>query len=114
MTLQEMIGQLNLKEFNIDDASRGAPVRSAYCGDLLSDVMAHVQPDSVWFTIQGHLNSIAVAQLKDVLCIVLVNGNQPDAQALEKARAQKINICGSDGTSADLCMKLAGKIDDAA
>ena len=110
MTLSEMIQELGLKKFHVEDESLNEQVVSAYCGDLLSDVMAHAPHDSAWFTIQGHMNTIAVAQLKDILCIVLVNGVEPDSQALEKAETQKINICGSSQTSAALCMKLAGRL----
>jgi hypothetical protein len=91
-----------------DAASRR--VTAAYCGDLLSDVMAHCQAGSVWFTVQAHVNTIAVAELRDVACIVLVNGVSPDPQTTARAKAQGVNLCGSERTSAELCMLLAGKL----
>ncbi|MEM4248209.1 MAG: serine kinase [Candidatus Nanoarchaeia archaeon] len=94
----------------MDEALSENEISSLYCGDLLSDVMAHIKPGAAWFTIQGHLNSIAVAQLKDVTCIVLVNGVQPEKQALEKAKAQGIVLLGSPLSSAELCMKMAGQL----
>lgn len=110
MKLGEFIKFLGLTIFNMDDASSDNEISSLYCGDLLSDVMANIKPNAAWFTIQGHLNSIAVAQLKDVACIVLVNGIQPEKQALEKAKTQGITVLGSPLSSAELCMKMAGQL----
>jgi hypothetical protein len=110
MTVTECAEHLGLDiHFLADDAAK-RNVAKAYCGDLLSDVMANVPADSVWFTIQGHVNIIAVAQLKDVACIVLVNGSAPDPQTLEKGKTFGISILGSARTSAELCMKLSGKL----
>jgi uncharacterized membrane protein len=103
-----MIRELGLCPLHVEDED--AEVTSAYCGDLLSDVMTHAQPDGAWFTIQSHVNIIAVAQLRDVACVVVVNGIAPDPQTVAKARSQGISLCGSEGTSAELCMALAGKL----
>ncbi len=109
MKLAELIQELELFPVNVTDV-QDRDVTAAYCGDLLSDVMAHAQPDSVWFTIQAHINVVAIAQLRDIACIVLVNGVSPDPQTVAKAKSQGVNICGSDNTSAELCMKLAGRL----
>lgn len=109
MTVDELIGMLGLDPIHVDqDGSRA--VAAAYCGDLLSDVLAHCEPDSVWFTVQGHINTIAVADLRDVSCVVLVNGVSPDPQTITKAESQGITLCGSERGSAELCMELAGKL----
>ncbi len=110
MKLKDFISELSLEVFQLREEAGGEEISSVYCGDLLSDVMAHLKQNSGWFTIQGHINTIAVAQLKDAACIILVNGVQPEKQAVEKAKAQGVNILGSSETSADLCMKIAGKL----
>jgi len=109
MTLKELIDELELCPLHLTD-ELDVEVSSPYCGDLLSDVLAHIPPQGVWLTIQGHVNTIAVAQLRDVACVVLVNGAAPDPQTIAKAKLQEINLCGSDKTSAELCMLLAGKL----
>jgi hypothetical protein len=108
MQLKQLIDDLALCPIHV--ANDATDVVAAYCGDLLSDVMAHVPTNSVWFTIQGHVNVIAVAQLRDVACVVLVNGVAPDPQTVAKAKSQGVNLCGSEATSAELCMKLAGRL----
>ena len=109
MRLSEAIRLLELCPVSVDEAS-DPEVTSAYCGDLLSDVLANAEPESLWFTVQGHVNVVAVAQLKDVACVVLVNGVSPDPQAVAKAKAQGVNMCGSDRTAAQLCMALAERL----
>ncbi len=109
MKLKDFASDLSLEVFVMDDASAEMEVSSLYCGDLLSDVMANVEPGAAWMTIQGHINTVAVAQLKDVACVVLVNGVVPEKQALEKSRAQGVSLLGSPKSSAALCMAYAGK-----
>ena len=110
MKLEAFISELSLQVFHLAEGAAETDISDIYCGDLLSDVMAHAKPSSAWMTIQGHINTIAVAQLKDAACIVLVNGVTPDPQALEKAGSQGISMLGSPETSASLCMKIAGKL----
>ena len=109
MTVAEMIDSLELTPLHVEDDGK-APVSGVYCGDLLSDVLAQAQPDSVWFTVQGHTNVIAVAALRDLACVVVVNGIAPDPQAVAKARSQGVSLCGSACNAAELCMRLSGKL----
>lgn len=108
MKVSELIEYLELCPLHIEDEN--ADVVSVYCGDLLSDVMAHAAPGAVWFTVQTHLNIIAVAALRDIACIVVVNGEAPDPQTIAKARSQGVTLCGGQEDAARLCMKLAGKL----
>ncbi len=110
MNLRDLVDTLELCPVCLADGAESAAVSAAYCGDLLSDVLAHAPAQSVWFTIQSHVNIVAVAQLRDVACVVLVNGVAPHPETVAKARAQRVNVCASAATSADLCMRLAGKL----
>ncbi len=109
MKLDNIIKELGLTPVVVEN-DFCTEVTTVYCGDLLSDVMAHVQPDALWFTIQGHVNIIAIAQLRDIAGIVLVNGANAEEQTIAKAKEQGVNLCTSNETSAALCMKLAGKL----
>ncbi len=108
MKLSEIISHLELCPFVVADDS--VEVTGVHCGDLLSHVMANVEEGQLWITIQGHVNVVAVAQLRDVACIVLAGDNAPDPQTISKARALGVNICGSSRSAAELCMALAGSI----
>lgn len=63
-------------------------VTSAYCGDLLSDVMGHAGEDSVLITIQNHLNTIAVCTLAGIGVIVICHG-RPVPPEMAKAAARE-------------------------
>ncbi|MCK5801380.1 MAG: serine kinase [Lentisphaeria bacterium] len=109
MKLDALINELGLVPIQVDESAE-IEVKSAYCGDLLSDVLAHCEPDAVWFTVQGHINVVAVAELRDAACVVIVNGVSPDPQAVAKAQLHGVALLGSEESSAALCMRLAGKL----
>lgn len=108
MKLNEVIKLLDLHWAHEADAE--CDVEGIYCGDLLSDVLAHLQPGAIWCTVMGHVNIVAVADLRDAAAVIIVNGGIPDPQTLAKARSQGVNICTSPATAAELIMQLAGKL----
>ncbi|MEA2021389.1 MAG: DRTGG domain-containing protein [Candidatus Caldatribacteriota bacterium] len=73
--------------FSADDE-----INSGYCGDLMSDVMANSESNSIWVTIQAHKNSIAVALIKDIKAILFTNNVSISREVIEKAEEEKINI----------------------
>jgi len=81
-------------------------VSGGYVGDLLSDVMANSKKGNLWITRQTHQNIVAVASLKDLAGIVLVQGKEPDADALEKASTEGIPILVTELSSFDVAGKL--------
>jgi hypothetical protein len=89
MKVREIQNKFNLE---LAAGARGLDreVVGGYCGDLLSDVMANASRGSIWLTIQAHQNIMAVAVLKELVAIVLVNGHEPDGAT--KARAEEEGI----------------------
>jgi len=67
-------------------------ITGGYAGDLLSDVMANGQAGNLWVTMQVHANIVAVAVLKDLAGIVIVQGRQPADETLKKASEENIPI----------------------
>ena len=84
-------------------------VKGGYCGDLLSDVMANATEGQVWLTIQSHKNIVAVALLRELAAIILVNGRLPDEDTKAKAEEEGLPILLSSSTA----YQLAGQIHDA-
>jgi hypothetical protein len=62
-----------------------AAVHGGYASDLLSDVMARAHEGDVWVTLQKHVNTVAVAHLKGIPAIVIVNGREPEPDMLARA-----------------------------
>lgn len=67
-------------------------VKGGYCGDLLSDCIAHAVEDSVWVTVQSHPNVIAVAILVGIPCVVVVNNYDVDKETLDRAQKEGITV----------------------
>lgn len=67
-------------------------VTGGYASDLLSDVIANAISGNIWVTLQTHQNIIAVAVLKDLSGIIIVNGRQPEEETLKKAEQEKIPV----------------------
>ena len=46
----------------------------------------------MWVTVMGNINTLAVAALTDVSCIILAEGVSLDEAAAKKAKEQKIAV----------------------
>jgi len=79
---------------------------AGYCGDLLSDVMANSKKGALWLTIQSHQNIVAVAVLRELAAIILVNGRAPDEETRTKAEAEGIPILLSPLPAYELAGRL--------
>ena len=94
MDLQELINSLSL-EVRTPELDLHREVSGGYVSDLLSDVIGNASKGNIWVTLQVHLNIIAVASLKELAGIILVNSRNPDADTLKKANAENIPIMTS-------------------
>ncbi len=94
MNLADLVKSLKLKTFSAPSAS-DLKVEGGYVSDLLSDVMANSRKDDVWVTMQVHPNIVAVAVLKELAAIVLVNGREPAEETLRQAKEEGVAILGS-------------------
>jgi hypothetical protein len=91
MKLQELVDTLSL-EVKTASSHLTNEVTGGYVSDLLSDVMGNSKEGNVWITLQTHQNIVAVATLKDLSGIIIVNNRAPDADTLGKAEEKGIPI----------------------
>jgi hypothetical protein len=91
MKLQEIVKELSL-EVRCAAHNLDKQVSGGYTSDLLSDVMANSEKDNVWITLQIHQNIVGVASLKELAGIIIVNGREPEEEALRKAGKEHIPI----------------------
>lgn len=94
MELTELIEKLNLDLIS-GKSGLDKSVKFAYVSDLLSDVMGNANAEDVWITLQSHKNILAVAGLKDISAIILINGNLPDEETKQKSEEEGIPILGT-------------------
>jgi len=102
MTIRDIVEKLDLKVFS-GEKGLDKPVDSAYCSDLLSDVMGNGDENQLWITLQTHKNAMAVAALKDMSGILLVNNHQPNADTLEASNEEDLPVLGSEKPAFELC-----------
>ncbi len=96
MNLETLVEALGLKCKCCWEKLKNTQVRGGYAGDLLSDVMANSSAGDIWVTRQVHQNIVAVASLKDLAGIVVVQGASPDKDTLERAGKEGIPILVTD------------------
>ena len=90
MDIKTLKEKLDLTLICGDDFDR--PVTGCYCGDLLSWVMSRAQEGDAWLTVMGNVNSIGVAVLADVACIILTENAALDEDALKRAEQNGVII----------------------
>jgi hypothetical protein len=103
--LKELIQKLNLSVRSAKE-NLDREVTGGYASDLLSDVLAHGEEGNLWITLQIHQNIVAVASMKDLAGIVLVNGREPERETIEKAEAENIAIMVTDLPTFELAGRL--------
>ena len=69
MTIKELIDSGLFKTINVGDGT-DRNISGLFCCDLLSIAMSKAPEDSVWVTVMGNINTLAVAALCDVGCIM--------------------------------------------
>jgi hypothetical protein len=95
MKLHEIVKELGL-DVKSGEAKLGSDVRRGYVSDLMSDVIANTKKGDLWITLQVHINIVAVASMKELSGIILINNRQPEEATLEKAKSENIPIIVSE------------------
>ena len=85
MTVKKLQEVLSLQILCNENTANEKEVSGCYCGDLLSWVMSRASEGDAWLTVMGNINSIGVAVLTDVACIVLTENAPLDDNAKQKA-----------------------------
>lgn len=94
MKISEIVKGLSL-EVKSANENLEKEVTGGYVSDLLSDVIANCKEGNIWITLQTHQNIIAVAVLRELSGIILVNGKSPDADTIKKANEEGIPLMAS-------------------
>ncbi len=105
MNLEEIARQLDME---IRSAARNLSreVTGGYASDLLSDVMANAERGYLWVTLQIHQNIVAVAVIKELAGIVIVNGRNPEEETLAKAEKEGVPILVTELPSFEIVGRL--------
>ncbi len=105
MDIKSIVNSLNLTAHNTPEYE-DTEVNGGYCSDLLSDVIANANEDHLWITMQVHKNIVAVAAIKRLAGIILVNSRKPDQKTIDKATEENIPLFTSDLTAYEVAGRL--------
>ena len=105
MTVGELIerGKFNVLNQG-DDLEK--EITTPFCCDLLSIAMSKAPAKAVWVTVMGNVNTLAVARLADIPCIILAEGTRLDNIAWEKAKDQKITVLNTEDPIFDTALTV--------
>lgn len=70
-------------------------IKGGYVSDLLSDVMKGAKKGDIWITRQAHPNIVAVAVLKMLSAVILIDNRQPEEETVKKAVKEKLPVMAS-------------------
>lgn len=110
MTVKELIDSGIFSVVNEgDDTARS--ITRPYCCDLLSIAMSRAPAGSVWVTVMGNMNTLAVASLADVACVIMAEGIRLDEAAQQKAADQQITVLETELPEFDAALKVYQGLD---
>lgn len=89
------------------ETDRNIEIKGVYIGDLLSIVMSKAKENYVWITIQTHINIMAVAELLDISCIIIVEDMEVEEDTLIKAKELDIPIFKTNESAYQIATKLS-------
>lgn len=95
MKLKEVVEKLNLRVL-CGGQHLDREVTGGYSGDLLSDVIGNSKGGNVWVTMQVHVNIVAVAVLKELAAVIIVQGRSVAEDTLHKAQEENVTILASE------------------
>jgi len=105
MKLREIVEKLEL-QILVGQDRLDTEVTGGYTSDLLSDVMANSKGKNLWITLQTHENIVAVAKLRDLAGIIIINKRQPDEETLKRAKDEQVTLLASQ----EPAFRVTGKL----
>lgn len=96
------------KTLNLADGER--EIKGVFCCDLLSIAMGKAPADSAWVTVMANINTLAVASLTDVACVILAENAVLDEATLAKAKEQEINVFKADAPIFQTALSIYNKL----
>lgn len=105
MTVKALAEQLGCKILSMPSPEK--EINGAYIGDLLSWVMGNAKQGNVWITIMSNINTVAVATLVDISCIILAENTMPDDGVLDVAMAKGVNVLSTSLSAYKVATQLS-------
>jgi len=105
MKVSEIVKELGLTVYS-GQSGLDREFSGAYVSDLLSDVMGNACEGEVWITLQVHQNVMAIASLKDLAAVILVNNLEPNENTVRSSNEENIPLLGTSLPTFEIAGKL--------
>lgn len=105
MRLNEIKDKLNLKVLT-GSKQLDSIVSRGYVSDLMSDVIAHGRDGDIWVTYQTHVNVVAIALMKKMAGVILIQNRELIPAAAEKAEQEGLTVFSSNESAFELVGRL--------
>jgi predicted transcriptional regulator len=105
MTVEELLLLINGELLN-ETADLSREIKGGCGADLMSDVLAYIQPEAVLLTGLCNPQVVRTSQMADVAAIVLVRGKNPPQETVDLANAEGIPLITSPFGMFELCGRL--------
>ncbi len=105
MNLAEILSILNARMLT-DHVPLQKAVESAYCADLMSDVLSFSVTNSLLVTGLTNAQVIRTAEMAAIEVIIFIQGKSPDSQTIKLAEEKRIPLLVTDLSMFDTCGKL--------
>lgn len=96
--LDKIQAEILTPEIDISSVS----ITNGYVSDMLSDVMGTAKEGQVWITIMRHMNTVAVASMTNIPCVLFAKGLKPDAAVISRAVQEEVCLVVCDKQVFDL------------
>lgn len=81
-------------------------IKGAYSADLMSDVLASIQPDAVLITGLCNPQVVRTAQMADIRAVIIVRNKKLPSETIELANEEEIPIISSPYGMYEVCGRL--------
>ena len=105
MTVKELVDRQIFRVVNLGE-ELDREVTKVFCCDLLSIAMGKAPADGAWVTVMGNVNTIAVATLADVSCVIMAEEVSLDEVARARAKEQVVTVLATEEPVFEAALKV--------
>lgn len=91
MKCEDLLKDSRFKLINEGDNIH-SEIKGIFCCDLLSIAMSRATAGYAWVTVMANINTLAVASLTEVSCVVIAEGIDIEQDVVEKAKDKGITV----------------------
>jgi predicted transcriptional regulator len=106
MTLRQILilveGQLLTPGMNLE-----TECSKVFASDLMSDVLAFMDPGSVLLTGLANSHVVRTACLVDIKAIIIVQGKRPDREVVDEAKQNNLPVISTPFSMFEACSRIS-------